>query len=157
VITLNNVTKTYTQDQTVFHAVDSVSLSVKSGEIYGIIGRSGAGKSTLLRMINLLEIPTSGSVIVDGMELTNLKGRKLRLARQSIGMIFQHFHLVTNKTVLANVLVSLELANYPEKRQEKACTGSVALCRAGGTCFEISRSAERRPETAGRNCESIGK
>ncbi len=118
-ITLNNVTKTYTQDQTVFHAVDSVSLSVKSGEIYGIIGRSGAGKSTLLRMINLLEIPTSGSVIVDGMELTNLKGRELRLARQSIGMIFQHFHLVTNKTVLANVLVSLELANYPKKDRKK--------------------------------------
>ncbi len=120
-IELTNVTKTYTQNNMPFHAVDSVSISVGSGDIYGIIGRSGAGKSTLLRMINLLEVPTSGSVLVDGHDLTKLSTKKLRLARQSIGMVFQHFNLVSNKTILDNVLVALELANYSKKdRNERA-------------------------------------
>lgn len=120
-IELTNVTKTYIQHKTKFHAVDNVTISVKNGDIYGVIGRSGAGKSTLLRMINLLEIPTKGSVVVDGQDLTQLTGKQLRLARQSIGMIFQHFNLVSNKTILDNVLVALELANYPKKeRKERA-------------------------------------
>jgi len=120
-IKLTNVTRTYIQNKTEFHAIDSISLSVNKGDIYGVIGRSGAGKSTLLRMINLLEIPTSGEVVVDGQELTKLPAKKLRLARQSIGMIFQQFNLVNNKTILDNVLVALELANYPKtERKERA-------------------------------------
>lgn len=116
-ISINNVSKTYIQENSQFHALDNVTLSVKSGDIYGIIGRSGAGKSTLLRLINLLEVPTSGSVIVNGQDLTRLKRKQLRIARQSIGMIFQHFNLVSNKTVLDNVLVALELAKYPKKER----------------------------------------
>ncbi|GGA88638.1 methionine ABC transporter ATP-binding protein [Ornithinibacillus halotolerans] len=117
-ISLIDVSKVYNQkDNSTFHAIDSVSLSINRGDIYGIIGRSGAGKSTLLRLINLLEIPSSGTVIVDGEDLTNLSKQKLRHARQSIGMIFQHFNLVSNKTVLENVLVPLELARYPKKER----------------------------------------
>lgn len=118
-ITLTDVSKTYIQNNSPFLAIDSVSLSVYRGDIYGIIGRSGAGKSTLLRMINLIESPDRGSVIVNGQDLTKLPRKQLRQARQSIGMIFQHFNLVANKSVFDNVLVSLELAKYPKKESRK--------------------------------------
>lgn len=87
-----------------------VSLSVERGEIFGIIGRSGAGKSTLVRCINLLERPTSGKVVVDDQEVTALSERDLRQARRSIGMIFQHFNLLSSRTVFGNVALPLELA-----------------------------------------------
>ncbi len=112
-IKLHNVSKTYSQ----FQAIKSISLTINKGEIHGIIGASGAGKSTLLRLMNLLEVPDEGEVEVNGQKLTNLNGRKLRQARKSIGMIFQHFNLVANKTVYENVAVSLELANYPKKER----------------------------------------
>lgn len=103
-----------------FQAVKSVSLKINKGEIHGIIGASGAGKSTLLRLINLLEVPDAGQVEVNGQDLTKLTGTKLRQARKSIGMIFQHFNLVANKTVYENIAVSLELAGFPRhKRRER--------------------------------------
>ncbi|MCL6573339.1 MAG: ATP-binding cassette domain-containing protein [Bacillus sp. (in: Bacteria)] len=114
-ITLHNVSKIYQQDMVAFPAVQSVSLRIGKGEIHGIIGASGAGKSTLLRLINLLEIPDKGTVVVDKNTLTTLSSQKLREARRSIGMIFQHFNLVANKTVVNNVAVSLELAGYSKK------------------------------------------
>lgn len=112
-IKLQNVSKSYAQ----FQAIQSISLTISKGEIYGIIGASGAGKSTLLRLINLLEKPDFGEVEVDGQLLTNLSSQKLRQARKSIGMIFQHFHLVLNKTVYENVAISLQLADYPKKER----------------------------------------
>src|SRR5512146_2801635 len=87
-----------------------VSFSVRRGEVFGVIGRSGAGKSTLVRCINLLERPTSGKVVVEGREITALSGRALRQARHSIGMIFQHFNLLSSRTALDNVALPLELA-----------------------------------------------
>ncbi|WP_432362625.1 methionine ABC transporter ATP-binding protein [Sporosarcina sp. UB5] len=110
-ITLHNISKSFS----CFQAIQSVSLSVEKGEIHGIIGASGAGKSTLLRLMNLLEVPDDGEVVVNGQTLTALNGKQLRQARKSIGMIFQHFNLVANKTVYENVAVSLELAKYPKK------------------------------------------
>jgi D-methionine transport system ATP-binding protein len=110
-IKLHHVSKTYSQ----FQAIKSISLTVNKGEIHGIIGASGAGKSTLLRLMNLLELPDQGEVVVNGQQLTSLSSKQLRQARKSIGMIFQHFNLVANKTVYENVSVSLELANYPKK------------------------------------------
>ena len=89
------------------HAVQDVSLSIGKGEIFGIIGFSGAGKSTLVRCINLLERPTSGSVTVDGKEMTALSARELRQARKKIGMIFQHFNLMPSRTVFGNVAYPL--------------------------------------------------
>lgn len=112
-ITLNRVSKNFAQ----FQAIKSVSLTINKGEIYGIIGASGAGKSTLLRIMNLLEIPDEGEVEVNGQKLIHLNSKKLKDARQSIGMIFQHFNLVANRTVYDNVAVSLELANFPKNKR----------------------------------------
>jgi len=112
-ITLRTVSKTFS-DQPV---VKDVSLTVDQGEVHGIIGASGAGKSTLLRLMNLLERPDAGEVEFDGKPLVQLPERRLRHVRQEIGMIFQHFHLVSNKTVEQNVAVPLELARVPKKER----------------------------------------
>lgn len=114
-ITLDNVSKRFD----LFEAVQSVSLNIKSGEIYGIIGASGAGKSTLLRLMNLIEHPDEGKVIIDGVTLNHLKGKRIRHMRQSIAMIFQGYHLVGNKTVYDNVVVPLELSKVPKKVQRE--------------------------------------
>jgi len=92
-----------------FHAVRDVTLSVQAGDVFGLIGKSGAGKSTLLRLINLLERPDSGSISVDGRELTTLSKRELRAARANIGMIFQQFNLLQNASVYDNVAFPLRL------------------------------------------------
>ncbi|MFJ8066362.1 methionine ABC transporter ATP-binding protein [Psychrobacillus sp. NPDC096426] len=113
-IKLHNITKNYSH----FRAINSVSLTINKGEIYGIIGASGAGKSTLLRLMNLLEIPDEGAIEVNGQTLTDLNSKHLRKARKSIGMIFQHFNLVANKTVYGNVAVSLELTKFPKKERQ---------------------------------------
>ncbi|WP_025915631.1 methionine ABC transporter ATP-binding protein [Herminiimonas sp. CN] len=95
-------------------AVRDVSLSIRKGEIFGIIGRSGAGKSSLVRTINLLNRPTSGRVLVDGRDLTGLDAGQLRTARHDIGMIFQHFNLLSSRSVYDNVALPLELAGLPK-------------------------------------------
>lgn len=112
-IQLHNVSKSYAN----YQVIKSISLAIHKGEIFGIIGASGAGKSTLLRLMNLLEAPDTGEIEVDGQNLTSLSYKDLRKARQSIGMIFQHFNLVANKTVYENVLVSLELARFPRRER----------------------------------------
>lgn len=113
---LHNVSKRYEQQL----AVNDVTLTIEAGEIFGLIGQSGAGKSTILRMMNCLEQPTSGAVIVNNQNLTTSSSRQLREARKSIGMIFQHFNLVANKTVYQNVETALLLANYAKlKRKER--------------------------------------
>jgi len=101
------------------HAVHPLSLSINKGEIHGIVGTSGAGKSTLVRMMNLLERPDKGKVYVNGGELTSLKETDLRKARQNIGMIFQQFQLVLNRTVGQNVEMPLELMNVPKPQRRK--------------------------------------
>jgi D-methionine transport system ATP-binding protein len=102
-----------------FHAVDDTSLSIAQGEIFGLIGFSGAGKSTLLRLINLLERPDAGRVWVDGQDLTALSARELRRARQNIGMVFQQFNLLANRTVTQNVALPLEIAGWRKADIEK--------------------------------------
>lgn len=94
------------------HALRGVSLRIDSGEVYGVIGRSGAGKSSLVRTINLLNRPTQGTVTVDGRSLTGLSAAELRDARRGIGMIFQHFNLLSSRTVYDNVALPLELAGH---------------------------------------------
>lgn len=109
-IQLTHIVKTFrdTADRTVVDAVKDVSLTINSGEIFGIIGFSGAGKSTLVRCINLLTRPDSGSVSIDGQEMTELSPRELREARKKIGMIFQHFNLMPSRTVFGNVAYPLK-------------------------------------------------
>ncbi len=114
-IKLENVTKTFTVKGKTVTAVDNVSLDIEKGEIFGIIGFSGAGKSTLVRCMNLLEVPTSGSVYFDGNDLVKAGSRELRNYRRKIGMIFQQFNLLEQRSVLANVCYPLELEGVKRK------------------------------------------
>jgi D-methionine transport system ATP-binding protein len=108
-IEIKNVTKTYVTREGEFKALDNVSLDIADGEIFGIIGESGAGKSTLVRCINMLEVPTSGSILIDGKDVTQYTGKALREFRSSVGMIFQNFSLFQQSTVLKNVMFPLEI------------------------------------------------
>jgi D-methionine transport system ATP-binding protein len=97
-------------------ALEDVSLTVPHGEIFGVLGQSGAGKSTLIRCVNLLERPDSGDVLVESRSMMGLSPAELRVERQKIGMIFQHFHLFSSRTVAANVAYPLEVAGWPAAR-----------------------------------------
>ena len=109
-IELRNLSKTYHTSGGDIEALRGINLTIEDGDIYGIIGLSGAGKSTLVRCINLLEKPTSGEVLLDGRDLMKLSKKELLLARRSIGMIFQDFNLLEQRTVLKNVCYPLEIA-----------------------------------------------
>ena len=115
-IELSHIEKTYNGPDGPVPALKGIDLTVENGEIYGIIGLSGAGKSTLIRCINLLERPTKGQVVVDGKDLTAMNAHELRAARQNIGMIFQHFNLLTSATVYDNIAFPLRLADTPEEK-----------------------------------------
>lgn len=121
-ITFKEITKTYTSGNTEVNALNGINLHVKKGEIYGVIGSSGAGKSTLIRCVNLLERPTSGSVIVDGQDLVTLTAKKLREEKRKIGMVFQHFNLLNSKTVFTNVAMPLILTKTPKDVIKKRVT-----------------------------------
>jgi D-methionine transport system ATP-binding protein len=118
-ILLENVTKIYEASNGSVTAVDNVTLQIKEGEIFGIIGYSGAGKSSLIRLLNGLEKPTKGKVIVAGRDIANIKGKELRKARQEIGMIFQHFNLLWSRTVRENIAFPLEIAGVPKEQRKK--------------------------------------
>lgn len=109
-IELLQIEKVYQGAGAAVHAIKGIDLSVRRGEIYGVIGKSGAGKSTLIRCINMLERPTGGRVMVDGQDLTIMSERQLREARKQMGMIFQHFNLLSSRTVYDNIAFPLELA-----------------------------------------------
>lgn len=111
-IELIHTTKQFAGKSGSFLAVDDISLTVEDHEIFGIIGESGAGKSTLIRFINALETPDSGQVIVDGVDVMSLDKQGLRHFRKDIGMIFQQFNLLNNKTVAENVALALEIHQY---------------------------------------------
>ena len=115
-IEIEHLNKTYPSPTGDIHALRDVDLRIEDGEIFGIIGLSGAGKSTLVRCINLLERPTSGTVRIDGRDMTQLSRRDLLKARQDIGMIFQSFNLLEQRTVLRNICFPLEIAGV--KRDE---------------------------------------
>jgi len=120
-ITLNAICKRYIAKNGTVEALKNISLSIPKNEIFGVIGLSGAGKSTLVRCINLLERPDAGEIIIDGENLLQLSKEELRLRRQKIGMIFQHFNLLEQQTVLSNVCFPLEIRGIPRReRQEKA-------------------------------------
>ena len=114
-IVVKELTKIFTSKDGDVTAADHISFEVEKGDIFGIIGLSGAGKSTLVRCLNLLEKPTSGEVIVNGQSLETLSKKDLRLARRKIGMIFQHFNLLMQRTALQNVCFPLEIAGVPKK------------------------------------------
>lgn len=113
-IKLIQVNKTYTSKREKFHAINEISLDISDGEILGIVGYSGAGKSTLLRMINGLILPTSGEIWIDGILLSSLKQQDINRMRFGMGMIFQHFNLLSSMTAYDNVKLSLSIAKYPK-------------------------------------------
>ena len=132
-----------------FCAVDNVSLQIDAGDVFGLIGKSGAGKSTLLRLFNLLERPDSGSIVVDGQELTTLSRRELRDARRHIGMIFQQYNLLQNATVADNVAFPLRLHGGLSKQQIQArveqCLALVELeGKAASYPAQLSGGQEQR-------------
>jgi len=111
-IGLNNVTKIYPNG---FEAIKPLSLHIKKGDIMGIIGYSGAGKSTLIRLINRLEYPTSGEVLINGINILNLSQKEIQKVRQKIGMIFQHFNLLSSRNVFGNIAFCLEIAGWKKE------------------------------------------
>lgn len=131
-IQLERVCKAFpTPDGKIFEAVRNISLKIDAGEIFGLIGFSGAGKSTLLRLINLLERPDSGRVIVDGADLTAMSPAELRRARQNIGMVFQQFNLLSNRTVEGNVGFPLEVAGWEKEKIEKRVAECLDIVHLG--------------------------
>ena len=118
-IQVENLCKRFETKGGTVEAAKNISFSIEKGEIFGIIGLSGAGKSTLVRCLNLLERPTSGSVWVNGKNLTELSERKLRKERQNIGMIFQHFNLLMQRTALDNVCFPMEIVGISKKEARK--------------------------------------
>ncbi|MDK4688807.1 methionine ABC transporter ATP-binding protein [Kingella negevensis] len=148
-ITLENVYKTYqTRDNKQFVAVQPTSLTIEQGEVFGLMGYSGAGKSSLLRLINLLERPDTGKVLIDNQDLTAMNKSQLRQARQSIGMVFQQFNLLSNRTVAENVAFPLEIAGWDKEKIEKRvaeCLEIVNLTeRAGHYPAQLSGGQKQR-------------
>jgi D-methionine transport system ATP-binding protein len=117
-VSLRDVTKDFTAGTRLVHAVDGVSLQIERGDVFGVIGYSGAGKSTLVRLINALETPTSGTIVVDDVPLTGRTERELRPARARIGFIFQQFNLLNSRTVAGNVAYPLRVAHWSKERRE---------------------------------------
>ncbi|MGN7763508.1 methionine ABC transporter ATP-binding protein [Paenibacillus sp. 22594] len=126
-IELKGLTKVYGKGSKAATALSGLNLSIQKGEIFGVIGHSGAGKSTLIRCINLLERPTEGEVWVDGVELTSLSQGQLQERRRKIGMIFQHFNLLSSATVYDNIAFPLRLSGTPKAQIEKKVLDLLAL------------------------------
>jgi D-methionine transport system ATP-binding protein len=149
-IEIRELTKTFHAEGGPVHVLKGISLTIEKGEVFGVIGRSGAGKSTLVRCINLLERPTSGKVVVEGQEITALSGRALRQARHAIGMIFQHFNLLSSRTALDNVALPLELAG--RSRADARATAAPLLELVG-----LADKRERYPaELSGGEKQRVG-
>ena len=121
IIQIKNVTKTFQTRENRVEALKNINLEINKGDIYGIIGMSGAGKSTLVRCLNFLEKPTGGTVLIEGQDLSACTDKELRKVRNSVAMIFQHFNLLMQRTVLDNVCFSLEILGMKKKEaREKA-------------------------------------
>lgn len=118
-IEFKDISKQYELKGQTLHALNQINLQIPTGSIFGIIGYSGAGKSTLIRLINLLERPSSGQIIINGTDFTALDAKALRQERASIGMIFQHFNLMQTKTVAANIEMPMKLLGWSKAEREK--------------------------------------
>ncbi|MCI2171196.1 methionine ABC transporter ATP-binding protein [Schleiferilactobacillus perolens] len=119
IIDLEHITVTFRDKKSTVHAVKDVSLQVERGDVYGIVGYSGAGKSTLVRTMNYLQLPTSGTAVVNGQTLGKLNTSQLRQARRKIGMIFQHFNLMNSRTIADNIDYPLRYSQLTRPQREK--------------------------------------
>src|SRR5690625_1403146 len=127
-IEINDVSKIYTRKDTNTQALKDVNLKINKGDIFGVIGYSGAGKSTLIRVVNYLEQPTSGQILINGTDLASYRTEQLREARKDMGMIFQHFNLLNSKTIFQNVAIPLVLSRSEEHTSELQSRGHL-VCR----------------------------
>ena len=118
-IQIEHLHKSYGKGSEAHEALHDINLSIESGEVFGILGSSGAGKSSLVRCMNLLERPTSGRIVIDGKDITEVKDKELAQVRANIGMIFQNFSLFQQRTVLRNVTFPLELNHVDKKKREE--------------------------------------
>ena len=155
-IEIKNLTKKFEAGGHEITALNDVNLSIKKGEIYGIIGMSGAGKSTLVRTINYLEIPNEGRVLIDDVDLSKLSEKELRIKRRDIGMIFQGFNLLEQRNVIDNVCFPLEIAGMSRKKaraKARELLETVNLADkekvypsqlSGGQKQRVARSADHR-------------
>ncbi len=131
-IVLKNISKVFTPGRLAITAVDNVNLTVEQGQIYGIIGYSGAGKSTLIRLLNGLEKPTSGSVTINGHDISAARGESLRQARLKISMVFQHFNLLWSRTVSENIAFSMQIAGASKASIKSRVAELIALVGLSG-------------------------
>lgn len=147
-IEIKSLGKTYQTTDREIVALEDINLTIRDGEIYGIIGLSGAGKSTLVRCINLLEKPTSGQVFIDGREITSLPRKELLTLRQSIGMIFQGFNLLEQRTALKNVMFPLEVSGMKRPEAVKRALDLLELVglsdRTGSYPSQLSGGQKQR-------------
>ncbi len=150
ILSLRDVEKTYGRGNKQVDALRGVTLDVYPGEIFGIIGPSGAGKSTLIRCINLLERPEKGQIFIDGVDVTGFRGRRLREVRRNIGMVFQHFNLLSNRTAAGNVAFPMEIVGIP--KGERARRVAQLLAFVG-----LEEKADRYPsELSGGEKQRVG-
>ena len=118
-IEIKGLSKQFSSGDQRFTALKDVNLQIEDGDVFGIIGISGAGKSTFIRCINLLEQPTEGSILIDGRDVTGIKKKELLELRRHIGMVFQKFNLLMQRTILENVMLPLEIEGVPKKERKK--------------------------------------
>lgn len=134
-IQIEHLNKTYVSRQGETHiALTDINLTIEDGSVFGIIGQSGAGKSTLVRCLNLLERPTSGSIIINGRDITSLSEKELREFRSSVSMVFQNFSLLQQRTVLRNIMFPLELRHADKKEAEKRARELLELVGLADKC-----------------------
>ena len=147
-ISIEHVSRRFGDGPDAVVALDDVSIEVPRGSIFGVVGQSGAGKSTLLRTVNALERPDSGRVVVDGVDVTSLEGKALLNARHKIGMVFQHFNLVGNRSVAQNVEFALEAVGTPNKQRRTKALEMLDLVglahRAGDRPAQLSGGQRQR-------------
>lgn len=150
ILSLHDVEKVYGKGANQVQALKGVSLDVRPGEIFGIIGLSGAGKSTLIRCINLLEKPQNGRILIDGTDVTHFTGSDLRSVRRSIGMVFQHFNLLTNRTAAENIAFPMEIVGKPAKERAERVRELLAF-------VGLTDKADRYPsELSGGEKQRVG-
>ena len=119
IVQIKNLSKVFTTADSTVKALENINLDIEAGDIFGIIGVSGAGKSTLVRCINFLERPTAGTVIFDGQDLSAFSEKQIQSARRSMGMIFQQFNLLMQRTAIKNIMFPLEIAGISKADARK--------------------------------------
>jgi len=151
-IEIKNLSKIYNTDRGEFVALKDINLTINDGDIFGIIGMSGAGKSTLLRCINLLERPTSGDIIIDGENITDFTGNQLLNLRRNIGMVFQRFNLLMQRTVAQNVSFPLEICKAPKEGRKARVDEMLELVgladKSGSYPVQLSGGQQQRVSIA---------